>query len=79
VEAENTTYIYLTVKCHFVHHKFNIHGPETEPGPPVLMYKRKMLALLNEMVAITARSIKWDKCLSQLMDRPLLHAHPPPP
>jgi len=37
VEAENTTYINLTVKCQFVHHKFNIHEPETEPGPTILM------------------------------------------
>jgi len=37
VKTENTTYIYLTVKCHFVHHKFNIHGSQTEPGPNILM------------------------------------------
>jgi hypothetical protein len=57
LEAENNTYIYLTVKCH---HKFNIHRPETEPGPTILMYNRKMLAVLYDMVAITARSRKWD-------------------
>jgi len=27
-EAENTTYIYLAVKYHCVHHKFNIHRPK---------------------------------------------------
>ena len=40
-EAENTTYIYLTVKYHFVHHKFNVHRPETEPGPTILLLKKE--------------------------------------